>query len=88
MDTFEIKTITPVHIGNGRFLQSKTEYVFSKEYLGIVDDSKILELIGEDRLQMWVQSIEQGSALSLFLKPFVPNLKLDMISSRKIKIKF
>ena len=25
MDTFEIKTITPVHIGSGRFLQSKIE---------------------------------------------------------------
>jgi CRISPR type III-A-associated RAMP protein Csm5 len=87
MDSFQIKTLTPVHVGNGRFLQSKIEYAFGATSIGVVDDAKILDLIGEDRVKLWVQSIEQGTSISSFLKPFVPGLKLDMISSRKIEIK-
>lgn len=87
MDSFQIKTLSAVHVGNGRFLQSKIEYAFGALSIGVVDDVKILDLIGEERVKLWVYSIEQGISIASFLKPFVPGLKLDMISSRKIEIK-
>ena len=84
MDAFEIKTITPVHIGNGRFLQSKTEYVFGKEKIGIVDDAKVLKLIGEERIPNWVLSIEEGKGLVKFLDEYGIKPKLSEISGRNI----
>jgi len=84
MDTFEIKTITPVHIGSGRFLQSKIEYVFGKENIGVVDEAKVLNLIGEDKVQKWVNSIEQGQGLVAFLHGLGIKPSVKQISSRSI----
>lgn len=84
MEAFKIKTITPVHIGNGRFLQSKTEYVFGKENIGVVDEAKVLELIGEDRIADWVSSIEKGQGLVSFLSGFGIKPSVQKISGRTI----
>ncbi len=87
MEQFEIKTITPVHVGSGRFLQNKVEYVFSDRSIGIVDERKVFDLLGEERLKQWLQSIESGTSIAVFLKPFVAKLTVDMICSRKIALK-
>ena len=84
MEAFTVKTITPVHIGNGRFLQSKTEYVFGKENIGVVDEAKVLELIGEDKIADWVSSIEKGQGLVSFLAGFGIKPSVQKISGRTI----
>lgn len=84
MEAFTIKTITPVHIGNGHFLQSRTEYVFGKEKIGVVDEAKVLELIGEDKIADWVSSIENGQGLVSFLSGFGIKPSVQKISGRTI----
>lgn len=84
MDSFQIKTLTPVHVGNGRFLQSKIEYVFGKENIGIVDEDKVLRLIGEERIANWVASIDNGQGLVKFLSDSGIKPMLNQISGRTI----
>lgn len=84
MEAFKIKTITPVHIGNGRFLQAKTEYVFGQENIGVVDEAKVLELIGEDKIADWVSSIEKGQGLVSFLSGFGIKPSVQKISGRTL----
>lgn len=86
MAIIEIKTLTPVHVGSGRFLMSKSEYVSGGESYGVVDEAKVLSLLGDDRIDAWVRSIEKGESLVGLLKTFDIKPKLNEISSRKIKI--
>jgi CRISPR type III-A-associated RAMP protein Csm5 len=87
MAKIELRTVTPVHIGSGRFLMNKNEYVFGKENnIGIVDDKKVLELAGEERIQAWVASIEEGRGLIQFLKSCGITATLQKISKRILSI--
>lgn len=86
MSKFLIKTLTPVHVGSGRFLQNKLEYVFGGDKIGIVDETKSFELIGIDRIGAWVSSIEKGESLVGFLKNFGIKPKLSEITSRSLRL--
>lgn len=86
MATIEIKTLTPVHVGSGRFLQSKTEYVFGPTKIGVIDEHKILGLIGEEKVQSWVASIEKGENLVTFLSGYGIKPSLPKISERTIAL--
>jgi CRISPR type III-A-associated RAMP protein Csm5 len=87
MATIEIKTLSPVHVGSGRFLQNKTEYVFGKENIGIVDEAKVLGLIGVDRIPFWVASIEKGESLVEFIKSYGITPTLQSLTNRVIALK-
>jgi len=84
MARIELQTLSPVHVGSGRFLQSNMEYVFGKENIGVVDEHKVFNLLGEDRISAWVASIERGESLVAFLKGFDLNFTLQKISGRII----
>ena len=86
MANIEINTLSPVHVGSGRFLMSKLEYVFSPEKIGIVDERKTMELIGEDKMASWVSSIEKGESLTIFLKGFGIKPTLQQLSGRQLTI--
>lgn len=86
MANIEIKTLSPVHVGSGRFLQSKVEYVFGKSKIGVVDEHKVLALIGEEQINSWVASIEKGNGLVSFLKGFGITPPLQKITSRTIAL--
>ena len=87
MQEVEITTLTPVHVGNGRFLLANTEYVFGEKKLGVVDEAKILALIGEERLSNWVAAIEAGTSLVGFLKGYGIKPSLLKLSKRLIVYK-
>ncbi|HNY71398.1 MAG TPA: type III-A CRISPR-associated RAMP protein Csm5 [Syntrophorhabdus sp.] len=86
MARIELQTLSPVHVGSGRFLQSNMEYVFGKENIGVVDEHKVFNLLGEDRISAWVASIERGESLVAFLKGFDLNFTLQKISGRIISL--
>ncbi|WP_372775253.1 type III-A CRISPR-associated RAMP protein Csm5 [Mangrovibacterium sp.] len=86
MSIFEVQTIGPVHVGSGRFLQNKLEYVFGGQRIGIIDDKKAFDLIGSDRIGAWVSSIDRGESLVSFLKNYGIKPKLGQLCSRQIKI--
>lgn len=62
MSDITIKTLTPIHIGSGVVLQNNTDFVSSHEgedtMLYVIDDRKLLKLIGDDKMQYWLASIE------------------------------
>lgn len=62
MSSITLKTITPIHIGSGEFLQNNADFVAYKRgedaFISVVDSRKILNLIGEEHIQDWLISIE------------------------------
>ncbi len=61
----KIQTLTPVHIGSGREIQSGYEYVYfpQERKVAVLDPEKILHHIGEENLHLWVACIEKGEKL-------------------------
>ena len=62
MSRIELKTITPIHIGNGNFLQNNADFVVYREdgdsFIDVIDPRKVLVLVGEEHLDDWMLSIE------------------------------
>lgn len=63
MDRVKIQTLTPIHIGSGEFLKNNSDFVEYKDggdsYISIIDPKKILELIGVEHINDWVNLIER-----------------------------
>lgn len=69
MNKFLIETITPLHIGSGRTLQGNTEYLYFNESktVSIIDERKVLKIIGDENIDKWVTIIEKGESLLDYL---------------------
>jgi CRISPR type III-A-associated RAMP protein Csm5 len=90
MPQVELTTLTPVHVGNGNFLQKNVEFV-QMNYegvlsAGIIDDHKVLAIMGEDHIKDWVSVIENRGDLVEFIKIRKQDLSLDDISRRILVI--
>ena len=63
MNKVKVQTLTPIHIGSGEFLKNNSDFVEYKvgedSYLSIIDPKKILDLIGMERINDWVNLIER-----------------------------
>lgn len=76
MSQIKITTLTPVHVGTGNFLQYNSEFIpfrsQGESYLGIIDERKILDLIGVNHLNDWVLSIERQDSTKDLVKRYAP----------------
>ncbi len=85
-NTIEIQTLTPIHVGSGVFLQFGTDFYTYKDgddyMIGVVDDRKVLEAIGENHLNEWVNSIERGKDICELIKIYAPSLKPESYAKR------
>lgn len=88
MATVKIDTLTPVHIGSGIALQGDMEYlVFPEEReIAVVDDQRILNLIGEAQINQWMDTIQQGNDLKAYLSRKKRDLIPDDVAKRLIQI--
>lgn len=88
MNNIHIKTLTPIHIGSGVFLHNKTEFEkFNKgedSFLGIIDEKKIMSLLGEKHIDEWVVSIERGKSIRDIFNKFSLCNKVSAYSKRTI----
>lgn len=88
MSEIKIEVISPVHIGSGNLLQNNTDFVTTSvgenNYIRIVDDRKILNLIGFEHLNDWILSIERKENTKEFVKRFAPNSKIADYSKRRL----
>jgi len=88
MSKIQITTLTPVHIGSGNFLQYNTEFVqtstTTKQFLRVVDDRKVLSLIGDEHLDDWLLSIERKESIKEMVKRYAPQSKPVDYSKRRI----
>ncbi len=82
----KLKTLTPVHIGSGRELSRDVEFLNMKNRIGVIDEKKILQLIGEENVGLWVSMIEKGEPLLGYLQKRNPALKLSQVSSRTMPL--
>jgi len=87
----KIKTLTPIHVGSGIMLQNNTDYVTfndgESKMIGIIDDRKLLEYIGEENVQKWVLSIERGDDTKTLVRQLVPgrNIPVENYSKRIVE---
>ncbi|HDR52844.1 MAG TPA: type III-A CRISPR-associated RAMP protein Csm5, partial [Mariniphaga anaerophila] len=80
MISVKLKTLTPLHIGSGRELARDVEFIEMKKEIGVIDERKILELIGEENIGTWVAKIEKQEPLLDYLKIRKPDVTLRDVS--------
>lgn len=88
MSEIKIEVLSPVHIGSGNLLQNNTDFVTTDNgvdyYIRVIDDRKILELIGVEHLDDWLLSIERKDNTKELVKRFAPNSKVADYSKRRL----
>lgn len=88
MSNIKIETLSPVHIGSGNMLQNNTDFIVTKEdgdrFIHIIEERKILELIGEEHLDNWLLSIEKKEPTLDLIKRFAPSSKIEDFSKQRI----
>lgn len=84
-----VETLTPLHIGSGRILQANTEYLYFSEHktVSIIDEAKILNVIGEENIEQWINLIEKGESLLDYLKKRSSGITPIETDKRTIKVK-
>jgi len=86
MTKVKIKTLSPVHIGSGIDLQSNIEFLIDDDRLAIIDEKKVLNIIGEEYINNWVTIINNRENLFEYLKLRKSNIKLSDIDKRKMEV--
>lgn len=92
MAQVRIKTLTPVHIGSGNQLQYNSDFIevtdlHTKErFIQVIDIRKILELIGESKINDWLLSIEKKESTKDFVKRIAPHSDTLFFSKRRMKV--
>lgn len=85
-----IKTLSPVHIGSGEELQVNYRYIYFPEEkaVAVIDDNKMLEVIREENIQHWIDTLDKEEDLLAYLNT---NRQLgvtaQMIASRVLRVK-
>lgn len=72
MSKVKILTLTPIHIGNGNFLHNNTDFVTVNYNNGdkdicVIDPNAILEIIGVEKLNYWINVIENKDDIKAFV---------------------
>ena len=78
----KLTTLTPVHIGNGITYNKGLDFIQRDEQIGIIDEGKVLELIGRENIRQWVSLIEEYDPD----KDFKKQPLLDLLAGRGFKI--
>ncbi len=84
----QLKTLSPVHIGSGNQITPNAEYLYFPEHkeLVIIDDRKILEIVGEEEIPTWLDYIEKREQSFVdYLLRRSPDLKPKQVAKRFIK---
>ena len=89
-----VETITPVHVGSGRKLMANSEFIIRPvrdkhtgdviKKIGIIDEEKILNIIGSDRIDEWIRVIEKNADLIDLLKDAKSDVGIKDFSLRTI----
>ena len=67
MSKVKIETLTPVHIGSGNMLYNGMDYVLRDGNAYMLDNNRLLDVIGADKIDAWVAAIERGENISDFI---------------------
>jgi len=77
-----LTTLTPLHIGSGKEYAGNFEFLYFKEAgkIVIVDDVKVLQIIGKEHIDEWVKVIDQKKNLYDFLKSYRHDLAVEDVA--------
>lgn len=90
MSKIKITTLTPVHVGSGNMLQFNSDFITvenlatKEKFIQIIDDRKILGIIGSENIENWVYSIERKEDTKSFIKRMAPESKIIDYSKRRM----
>lgn len=56
----KLTTLTPVHVGNGTVYNRDIDFVRVGNEIGIIDENKVLSLVGSENIHQWVGAINKG----------------------------
>ncbi len=87
MSKATLTTLTPVHVGSGQKLSANSEFIYfhKQNQLAIIDERKIISIIGEDNVDHWVSVIDkQGDLLDLVKTRFKGELQPEDIALRTL----
>lgn len=89
MATVKIETMTPVHIGSGEFLHNNLDFICGKDEAGdkwlyVIDDRKMLELIGVKHLNDWMAAVERQQSIKELMQRYAPNAIPEDYCKRQI----
>jgi len=76
MKYLHIEVLTPLHVGSGRTLKSNTEFLKFDDFVSVIDEHKIFNIIGEENIEKWVDIISTGKDLLDYLKQRSPFKKV------------
>lgn len=85
-----IKTLTPVHIGSGIEYSGNAGYLYFEQErtVALIDEAKILDIIGVENLHIWINFIEHRADNFLsYLRQLRPQLKPEEVSLRIMPLK-
>ena len=86
MSKVKIQTLTPIHIGSGEFLKNNSDFVEYKDgedsYICIIDPKKILDIIGIEHINDWVELIERNGDTKEYVSKLGRNATPDTYASR------
>lgn len=86
----QLETVTPLHIGSGEQLHGNAEYLYFKDQnqVVILDESKVLDIIGVSEIHTWINYIDgdDGSFLD-YLRRRKPQLQPTDIAKRILALR-
>lgn len=86
MKLCKVTTLTAVHTGSGRNLQKDTEFIIDKTRAAVIDDRKVLEIIGKQNIDKWVACIDRGGSLMELIRTIKSDVELDDIALRGMEL--
>ena len=86
MSEIKIETLSPVHIGNGTFLQQGNDYIVEDNNINVLSLDKLGKIIGTDKttIQEWTEAIEEGNG-ELFVKKKIQGHSYQEYTKRHIE---
>ncbi len=87
----QLTTLSPLHIGSGIQYQGNAEYLYFEKLgqVAIIDEAKVLDIIGIENIHIWVNYIEnrmQGNFLDYLFKR-KPGMQPQDIAKRVLPLK-
>jgi len=89
MPEINIKTLSPIHIGNGKELNANSEYLYfggDEPLLTVIDEKKVLNIIGNENIDKWVNIINKNESLKEYLLKRKPDLKPPDVEQRSMLV--
>lgn len=90
MSKIKIEAITNVHVGSGETLNINNDFSVAVDseghkVIGIIDPRKVMNLIGVEHVNTWVQSIERKRPFKEIVRQYAPKATLEDYSLRIVE---